>query len=324
MEQENILEATAAPVAAPEAEGGKRPRKKKNHFKRGKWGVFRIVMLLLLSIYSVTIIFLIAWVLLSSFKSKMDFSDYPLAFPPKFYFENYANIFRELSIKVTVPGMGQRDILLPELFLYSLLYSVGCMAVSIISKAMVAYVVAKYKFRFASVLYTVNIIVMIIPIVGRLPSELQLMRAIGFYDNLLALCIMKGSFTGMDFMLLHATFSSVPWEYAEAAKMDGASHFTIMWKVMFPMVKQVMLILALTNFITYWNDWNVNVTYMPSYPTAAYALYAFQNSNINSISLGGVPYILCACTVVMLPILVLFGIFNKQLLGEVSFGGIKG
>ena len=162
----------------------------RSKLKKGKWGPFRIIMLFLLSVYALTIIFLVVWVLLSSFKSKMDFSDYPLSFPKKFYFENYANIFKELSVPVTIPGVGQRDILLPELFLYSLLYSVGCTAVSIIAKAMVAYVVAKYKFRLAPVLYTINIVVMIIPIVGRLPSELQLMRAIGFYDNLLALCIM--------------------------------------------------------------------------------------------------------------------------------------
>ena len=155
----------------------------RSKLKKGKWGPFRIIMLFLLSVYALTIIFLVVWVLLSSFKSKMDFSDYPLAFPQKFYFENYANIFKELSVPVTIPGVGQRDILLPELFLYSLLYSVGCTAVSIIAKAMVAYVVAKYKFRLAPVLYTINIVVMIIPIVGRLPSELQLMRAIGFYHE---------------------------------------------------------------------------------------------------------------------------------------------
>lgn len=299
-------------------------KSKVKKLRKGKWGAFRIIMLFLLSVYSVTMIFLIAWVLLSSFKSKIDFNFHPLEFPEKFYFENYFNIFKELSIPLTIPGLGQRNVYLPELFMYSLIYSVGCTAVSIISKAMVAYVVAKYKFRLAPILYTVNIIVMIVPIVGRLPSELQLMRAIGFYDNLLALCIMKGSFTGMDFMLLHSTFCTVSWEYAEAAKIDGASHSAIMWKIMFPMVKQVILILALTNFITYWNDWNVNVTYMPSYPTAAYALYTFQNSNITSISTGGVPYVLCACTVVMLPILILFIVFREQFLGEISFGGLKG
>ena len=70
----------------------------KSKVKNGKWGVFRIVMLLLLSVYSVTMIFLIAWVLLSSFKAKSDFNFYPLGFPKKFYFENYVNIFRELSV----------------------------------------------------------------------------------------------------------------------------------------------------------------------------------------------------------------------------------
>lgn len=296
----------------------------KNSVKNGKWSIFRVVMLAILSVYSLTVVFLIMWVLLSSFKSKIDFNFNALGWPEKFYFENYINIFRELSVPITVPGVGQRHMLLPELFLYSLLYSLGCTAVSIIAKAMVAYVVAKYKFRLAPILYTVNIFVMVVPIVGRLPSELQLMRAIGFYDNLLGLIIMKASFTGMDFMLLHATFCSVSWEYAEAAKIDGASHFAIMWKIMFPMVKQVILILALQNFISYWNDWGVNVTYMPSYPTAAYALYLFQNSNITSISTGGIPYVLCACTVVMVPILILFVVFRDQFMGEISFGGLKG
>ena len=281
-------------------------------------------MFTLLTIYSITIVFLIVWVLMSALKDKTDFTLNPLHFPEKLYFSNFKNIFKDLYVPLTIRGVGQYKIYLIELFLYSFIYSIGCTLVHIIAKASVAYVIAKYRFRLAGILYAVNIFVMVIPIVGRLPSELQLMKVLGLYDNIWALCIMKGSFTGMDFMVLHAAFSSVSNEYAEAATIDGASHFTIMWRIMFPMVKQVMLILSLTCFIGYWNDWNVNVVYMPSYPTAAYALYVFQNSNSTAIATGGVPYVLCACTVVMTPILILFYIFRKQILGEINFGGLKG
>ena len=81
-------------------------KSKVKKLRKGKWGAFRIIMLFLLSVYSVTMIFLIAWVLISSFKSKIDFNFHPLGFPEKFYFENYFNIFKELSIPLTIPGLG--------------------------------------------------------------------------------------------------------------------------------------------------------------------------------------------------------------------------
>ena len=168
------------------------------------------------------------------------------------------------------------------------------------------------------------LVIMILPIIGALPSELRMMRLLGFYDNVFALMLMKGSYTGMNFMIFHATFASIEKDYTEAATIDGASHVAIMFKIIFPMAKQIITILALTSMITYWNDWNVSVTYLPSWPTASYALFVFQNSNLPEIALGGIPYIFCACTVVMLPLLVIFIVFREQLMGEISFGGVKG
>lgn len=294
--------------------------------KKSKFRInaFSVIMFVILTLYSLTLIYLLAWAFLCSFKSKSEFNMFPLSFPKEFHFSNYTNIFRDLNVPITKVGVGQRNIYLPELFLYSILYSLGGTLVYILTRAMVAYACSRYKFRLSGIIYTTNILVMIIPIVGRLPGELQLMRQIGFYDNLLALCLMKGSFSGMDFLLLYSTFASIPKEYTEAATIDGASHTMIMWTIIFPMAMQIMFILALTQFIALWNDWSVTVTYMPSYPVAAYALYTFQNSNLPEIVLGGIPYIFCACTVVMLPILILFFVFRKQILGEISFGGIKG
>lgn len=292
--------------------------------KKGKISIFDIVLFVLLCVYSLTMIFLLGWAFICSFKSKTDFNLHPLSFPNSFQFSNYVNVIRDLNVPLTKVGYFDYKIYLPELFLYSVVYSVGCTAVYIFARAMVAYVIARYRFKFGAFLYAVNLVVMILPIVGRLPGELQLMRMLNFYDNIWAICFMKASFTGMDFMLFHSTFASIPKEYSEAARIDGASHWTVMLHIIFPMAKQIMLILALTNFISYWNDWSATVTYMPNYPTASYALYVFQNSNLPEIALGGIPYTLTACTIVMIPVLILFFIFRKQIMGEISFGGVKG
>ena len=294
-------------------------KKRKYHFN-----LFNVVMLIVLALWSFTLIFLLCWALLSSFKSKSDFNIFPLRWPTTFHFENYVNIFRDLNVPITVVGVGQRKVYLPELFLNSIIYAFGCCFVDILTKAMSAYVVARYKFRFGKFLYGLNLVIMIVPIVGRLPGELALMRRLNFYDNVWALMLMKGSFTGMNFVLFHATFASIEKDYTEAAVIDGASHFTIMFQVIFPMAKQIILICALNNFIVYWNDWGVTVTYLPSWPTAAYSLYLFQESTLPEIALGGIPYILCACTVVMIPLLIVFISFREQLMGEINFDGVKG
>ncbi len=294
-------------------------RRKKYHFN-----VFNVVMLVILLVYAFSMVFLLCWAFISSFKSKTDFNIYPLEWPKGFHFENYTNIFKDLNVPITVVGVGQRKMYLFELFWNSIVYTVGCTFVDILAKAAVAYVVARYKFRFGKFLYSMNLVIMILPIIGALPSELRMMRLLGFYDNVFALMLMKGSYTGMNFMIFHATFASIEKDYTEAATIDGASHVAIMFKIIFPMAKQIITILALTSMITYWNDWNVSVTYLPSWPTASYALFVFQNSNLPEIALGGIPYIFCACTVVMLPLLVIFIVFREQLMGEISFGGVKG
>lgn len=283
-----------------------------------------IAMFLVLFAYSFTLCLLLGWVVMSSLKTKSDFNFYPMGWPNPFSFDNYKVVIQQLYVPLTVVGEGTKRIYIPQLFFNSLFYSIGSTLISLLSHAMVAYVVAKYKFLLRNVLYTVAIVVMIVPIVGSLPSELAIMRRIGFYDNIVALCLMKGSFTGMNFLILHATFSGISWEYAEAARMDGASNAAIMFRIMFPMAKTTLTILGITAFITYWNDWTNTMVYMPSYPTAAYALYNFQNSTIKIISTGGIPYILCACSIVMLPVLVVFLLFRKRLMGEFNVGGLKG
>lgn len=284
--------------------------------------VFPMVFLVLLSIYTISLIVPAVWVALTSLKGKLDFIANPFGLPVKWQFSNYTKVFSEMFVNITVRGGGQRRVLLPELFFNAIFYSLASTIVTTLSHCLTAYVVAKYKFKVGSIIYSTVVITMILPIVGSLPSSLQLMRAIGFYDNVIGIIISKASFTGMNFLIFYAAFRSVSWEYAQAAFIDGASHARVMFNVMIPLVRTTVLALGLITFIGFWNDWQVTMIYMPNFPMAAYALYNFQFNTTNAVS--GIPFLMTACIMVMVPILVLFLVFRNKLMGAIAVGGLKG
>ena len=136
------------------------------------------------------------------------------------------------------------------------------------------------------------------------------------------LCIMKGGFLGSNFLIFYATFKGISWEYAEAAFIDGASHVRVLFTIMIPLAMTSIAAIFLLGFIGNWNNWNVHVIYLPNYPMISYALYYFQNNTINAIS--NTPCKLAACMIVLAPILVLFLLFRKKLMGNLTIGGLKG
>jgi ABC-type glycerol-3-phosphate transport system permease component len=91
---------------------------------------------------------------------------------------------------------------------------------------------------------------------------------------------------------------------------------------MLPLAAVTISAVSILAFIEFWNDWRVNVVYLPSYPLISYALYQFQNNPVNEIST--VPRKLAGCMMVTAPIFVLFVIFRKKLMGNLSIGGLKG
>jgi ABC-type glycerol-3-phosphate transport system permease component len=168
----------------------------------------------------------------------------------------------------------------------------------------------------------VVIITMILPIIGNLPSEIQVAKFLGFYDNVFGLAIMKGHFLGMNFLIYYAAFKGIPKDYAEAAEMDGASQWKVMTAIILPMVKSTISAIALLSFITYWNDYTTPMIYLPSRPTIAYGLYYFNQTTTNEANFVTVR--IAASMLVSIPIFIVFLLFKDKLMGNFSVGGIKG
>lgn len=296
----------------------------KSKMKKRDALILKIVLSVVLLAYSVSLFIPILWGLMTSFKTQSDFRHSVFGWPEPFTFENYATAVRNLFRDVQDPHNASQmlRVYFPLMFVYSLLYAGGCAIFSTTTACVVAYATVKFsKFKLSKVIYTIVIVTMILPVIGNLPSEIRMSQMLGLYNTFWGIWIMKMTFLGMYFLVFHATFRGVAKDYYEAAYLDGASELRVMLQIAFPLVKYTYFTVLLLNFITFWNDYQVPLIYMPSYPTAAYGVYLFNNSN--DAQLSTVPVRITGCIFLLTPVLILFMAFHRQLIGNVSMGGIK-
>lgn len=278
-----------------------------------------ITVFVILIIYVVVLLMPLIWGLFVSFVSRDAYSDYiknPLVFPTGYTFDNYINGFNDFVVKPDVfTELNIFDILLRTLF-----YAGSCSLAATIVPCICAYASARFNFKFGKILYGIVIVTMAIPIVGNLPSEIRVANMVGAYDNLWLFWIMKANFLTIYFLLFHSIFKNIPMAYTEAAKIDGAGNFRIMINCIMPFALGTIGIVFLLNFINFWNDYQIPLYYLPSYPVVGTAVFNFS---LDPEDVGGIPQLIAMIFIVAIPIIVLAIVFNKKLMSNLSDGGIK-
>ena len=160
------------------------------------------------------------------------------------------------------------------------------------------------------------------PVVGSLPSEIQMSKLFGLYNHIWGTWIMKFNFLGIYFLVFQTIFKGFAKEFSEAAKIDGANNFVIFFRIMMPLVKNTFFTVFLILFITYWNDYQVALIYIPDYPTVALGAYRFSVSQEGE--LGSIEMKVAGAMLVFIPIFIVYAVFNKRLMGNLTLGGVKG
>lgn len=284
--------------------------------------IFEIISFIILFAYAVSLVLPLAWSFMTSFKGDIEYMINRVGWPKEFKFR-YGEVFELFHAPITRDNVTDYEGAGIGLMLVnSLWYAVGTAFVSTTVSFLVGYVVARFKFKFCNVIYTVVILQMIIPTVGTLPSEIAIAQGLRLYNTVYGMLFMKSYVTGLYFLSFYASLRVIPKDYVEAAYLDGAGNFKVMLQIILPMASGVFSTVLLLNFISFWNDYQTPMIYMPGYPTLAYGLYYFCNVP----SEGGkssIPMQLAGCTVFAVPLLAIFLGFHKKLLGNVSLGGLK-
>ena len=278
----------------------------------------KVVVFILLLIYSLSLFYPMVWAFLSSLKDQVEYSTYNVnGLPQQWMFSNYAKAFESLRVDVSwsESGVGMFG-----LFFNSLWYSILGPVLGLSVSSMSAYAVAKYKFPGRNFIYSLVLVVMMIPIVGSLPSQYRVYTALGIINTPFYLVVHMGGL-GFNFLILYGYFKSLPWSYAEAAFIDGATHWEVFLKVMMPQAVPLFTALGSLALINCWNDYTSPLLFLKDYPTLSSGLYILRMEKERMLDM---PVLYAGILMSAIPVIVLFSFFSDKIMDISLGGGLKG
>lgn len=289
-------------------------KKLSNKFTWFEWTSFVV-----LSVYAVSMLMVLVWGVMNAFKGRQDFNDGNIMGLPKpFTLDNFTKVLKEFYVPVLQNGRRVK-VNAWGMTVNSFLYAFVGAVINALVPCLVAYVAQKFQCLYSKILTSVVIVTMAIPIVGADPAKIQLLNTLGLYDTMLGSWALKFSFLGMYYLVFFETFGGLSKEYYEAAYLDGAGEYRVLFSIILPMVKNVLMTVILLRFIFYWNDYEIPLLYLPNHPVLARGIYELSLST----ELKAVPQRLAGCMILLLPIMALYFAFSKQLFGNISMGGLK-
>lgn len=280
------------------------------------------IMFVVLILFCVILVGVVLWSLLISLTKNFSFI-YNRTFNLKeLNFENFSTILTYQIERTDGAGHTLEPLSIWQVYGLSLLYATMSALTNTLVPCLTAYFTARYKYKLSKIIYTTVMVVMVIPIIGSLPSEIAIVRALGLYDQIFVLWIMKANFLGLYFLIFFEYFKSMPDAYFEAAKIDGAGNLALLFKIAMPLAINMFLTVFLIHFVEFWNEYQPPMVYMKSYPTVGYLL--FSATTMAQGKLKGIPAQLALSFFMFIPTLILFACFHKKLMGNLTIGGIKG
>ena len=282
--------------------------------------VFTASVFVVLLLFCVSLILPVLWMVWTSFKDVYEFYLYPFDLPQMWFPQNYAETLEKLQV-TRIRNGAYYTYGVAEMTGYSLLIAATKPLPGIFWSLVSGYILSKYDFKGKKVFMAINLFVMTVPFIGTLPASMRLAKAIGKYDNLLLQVLLSGTPFGFGFLLYYGALKGISKSYSEAAFMDGASQFTVMWRIVIPMVIPTAVAQYLLAFIGQWNDYMDVVTWLPSYPNLAFGMFLFQNE---AARYGvGMPHILAGFVIVAIPTSIMWICGQKVITSKLMVGGLK-
>ncbi len=270
------------------------------------WAMFVVFVL-----YAASLLFPFLWCLMNSFKSVGDFIYNVNGLPEEWTLINWTE-----SFTLVVNGIS-----IPEMYLNSVILTVGCTFCSLFFCSATAYVISKYNFPGKSLMYTAAIVIMMIPTMGSMAATYRLYNQLHLIDKFIGIFIMSMGGFGSAFLLLYGFYKNLSWVYAEAAQIDGAGHFRIYFTIMLPMAVPALVSVGILQAIGYWNDYFTIYMYAPGKANIAYGLQQIHAEGMSSLNL---PVVFASMMLSIIPVLIVFACFQKTIMQNTAVGGIKG
>lgn len=276
---------------------------KKRTIKRNRVSAPVFVLLVILALI---FLFPIVWIFFSSFKGYIELFQYPPKILPESF--NPVNYFKAFQ-------KGNWLIFFKNTTVVTTLSTIICVAIS----EMGGYAFAKYKFKGSNFLFLLFISTLMLPLEVLMIPIFIIVKKMGLYNSLWGLIIPPAA-TPFGIFLIRQYYMSIPSEYMQSARIDGAKEWQIFIRIMLPAGKSIMACLAIFSALWRWNDymWPLLVVRSTEKYTVQLALANFQGQyNVDWQT------VLAMSVVTMVPMMIVFIIFQKQIINGMAMSGLK-
>ena len=269
--------------------------------------IHNIFLYLILTIASLIMIFPFIWMLLGAFKTHAEIiQNPPNFFPSTFSFINFKKAF-------SMAPFG-------KYFLNSLIVMMVNTLLTAITSIFGAFVFSRLKFPGKDVLFSILLSLMMIPFEMLIITNYTTIVKMKLYNTLPALILPFISSIFYTYILRNF-FDTVPQSLYYSARIDGASNWKFLWRILVPMAKPSLFTIILLNALSSWNSfmWPLYITSDSRSRTLPYGLQVFTSEA------GSFPeYLMAASTIIVLPMIILFLFARKYIISGVVRGGLKG
>lgn len=207
-------------------------------------------------------------------------------------------------------------------FSNSVIVAAAVVIPSLFLSTLTGYAFARFRFRGSGLAFGYLLLGLVIPLQAMVVPLYYVLRELGMLDSLIGLILPQIAMS-MSFgtLLMRQAFVSVPRDIMEASIVDGANSWQSLWQVMFPLSRPMVGTVGLMFFIWTWNEFMLPlvVNINPRYHTLPVGLMYFQDRWTANI-----PLIAAGATIIFLPLMLVFIIFQRQLIDGITQGAVKG
>ena len=260
--------------------------------------------------WSVIVIFPMLWMVYSSFKTDQELFFSPWYPPAELQWDNFERAWNKAHVR--------------EYLFNTLIVVIPALLLTLILSAMAAYVLARFRFVGNRFLFYLFLSGMLFPVFLALVPLFSLVNQLGMLNTFHGLILVYVAYS-LPFTIFFLTgfFKTLPTELEESAIIDGANPFQVFFKVMLPMASPGLISMGIFNFLGMWNQYVLPLVlisdeskYMLSQGLAFMLFKQFYENDWSAL--------FAALTIIMIPSLIVYITFQRQIQSGITTGALKG
>ena len=274
--------------------------------KRSKYKKYHYIIIAFLAVLSAIMMYPMVWMFLTSFKSNAEIRTYRTKFlPVEWTLEGYRSAFE----RAPVAGW----------FANSMFVTICVTAAVILTSTLIGYVFAKCEFRGKKLLFVLLLATMMVPPQVTMIPRYLMIQKMHLFNTRWAL-IVPGLVSAFSIYLARQFIGDIPDSLCEAAKIDGAGPIRIYWHVILPNIKPAIGSIGIFTAMMHWNDYLNPLLMLNDMEkmTLPLGLVIFDSQRTSDLSAT-----MAAASMIMIPMIVIFLIFQKQFIKGMTMSGIK-